>query len=421
MMDIERDKPRPKKPIIIGALTVGVLLAGTIAVTSLRPAVPTLDRSVLTFDTVAVGDMVRDVRAPGTLAPEHVRIIVAVTGGRVEALPFRPGDIVHPSSVIVQLSNPDIDLAALQVQQQLTQAYASLAQIKNLQEQQRVTQEGTIAQLRTQKRDADRAAAVADTLDRGRMATRNEVAAAHDRVTELTTRYELEVKRAINMHAADAEQVRLAEEQIAGLKQILAGQRGRVSSMNVVAGEEGALQTLGNPTLEFGQWVNSGAELARVVHAGKLKAVLHVPETLAKDLAAGQKATIDTRDGFVSGHVTSVDPGARGGSVTVEVTLDGELPKGARADLGVDGAIEIDRLRNVMHVGRPAYGVGDSTVRVFRVIPNTGGAERVDATLGKGAVTQIEVKRGLARGDSIIISDISHVLTEKRIRIKGAP
>ncbi len=420
-MDIERDRPRRKKPYIISAVIVAFLLLGTIAVTTLRTAVPTLDRGVLTFDTVTVSDMVRDVRAPGTLVPDHVRIIVATTGGRVEELAFKPGETVHASSVIVKLSNPDVDLAALQVQQQLTQAYAALAQVKSLQEQQRATQEGTIAQLRTQTREADRAASVLDSLDRGRMASRNEVAAAHDRALELTTRYQLELKRVTSMRAADIEQLRLSEEQIDGLKQILAGHRARVASMNVVAGEDGALQSLGNPKLEFGQWVNSGIELARVVHPGKLKAVLQVPETQAKDLSPGQPATIDTRDGMVNGHVSSIEPGARGGAVTVEIAIDGDLPKVARADLAVNGAIEIERLRNVMHVGRPAYGVAESPIRVYRVIPNTGDAVRVDAQLGKGSVTQIEVKKGLARGDSIIISDVSQMLKEERIKLKGAP
>ncbi|MEO5814740.1 MAG: HlyD family efflux transporter periplasmic adaptor subunit [Gemmatimonadaceae bacterium] len=405
----------------MSATVILAIVLTTIAVTKLKSAAPTLDRGMLTFDTVTVGDMVRDVRGPGTLAPEHVRIIVATTGGRVETLPVTPGQAVHPSTAIVQLSNADVDLAALQVQQQLTQAHAAFAQMKSFQGQQRATQEGTIAQLRTQKRDADRTASVLDSLDRGRMASRNEVAAAHDRALELATRYELEVKRGADMRSADAEQVRFSVEQIDGLGKILASHRGRVASMTVIAGEEGELQSLGNPKLELGQWVNSGIELARVVHAGRLKAVLRVPETQAKDLAPGLPAMIDTRDGVVKGHVASVEPAARGGTVTVEVALDDALPKGARADLGVDGAIEIERLRTVMHVGRPAYAVAERAIRVYRVVPNTGYAVRVDAMLGKGSVTQVEVKSGLARGDSIIISDVSQMLQETRVRLKEAP
>ncbi|MEO8333518.1 MAG: HlyD family efflux transporter periplasmic adaptor subunit [bacterium] len=421
MMDIQRDKPQQRKPYIVSASVILAIVLTTIAVTKLKSAAPTLDRGMLTFDTVAVGDMVRDVRGPGTLAPEHVRIIVATTGGRVESLPVMPGQSVHPSTAIVQLSNADVDLAALQVKQQLTQAHAAFAQMKSFQGQQRATQEGAIAQLRTQQRDADRTASVLDSLDRGRMASRNEVAAAHDRALELNTRYELEVKRAIDMRSADAEQLQLGLDQIEGLRHILASHRDRVASMNVTAREEGELQSLGHPKLELGQWVNSGIELARIVHAGRLKAVLRVPETQARDLAAGLPATIDTRDGIVKGHVASVEPGASGGTVAVDVALDGVLPKGARSDLGVDGAIEIERLRNVMHVGRPAYAVADRAIRVYRVVPNTGYAVRVDAMLGKGSVTQIEVKSGLARGDSIIVSDVSQMLQEARVRLKEAP
>ena len=421
MMDIQRDKPRRTKPYLVSAAAVAAIVLATIAVTRLQPAVPTLDRGVLTFDTVAVSDMVRDVRGPGTLVPEHVRIIVATTGGRVEGLPVAPGQAVHPSTAIVRLSNADVDLAALEVQQQLTQAHAAFAQMKSLQQQQRATQEGAIAQLRTQKRDADRTASVLDSLDRGRMASRNEVAAAHDRALELNTRYALEVRRAADMRSADVEQLRLSAEQIRGLESILASHRERVAAMNVTAGEEGELQSLGNPKLELGQWVNSGVELARVVHAGRLKAVMRVPETQAKDLAQGLPATIDTRDGVVKGHVSSVEPGARGGTVTVEVALDGPLPRGARADLGIDGAVEVERLRSVVHVGRPAYAVAERPIRVYRVVPNSGYAVRVDAMLGKGSVTQIEVKSGLARGDSIIVSDVSEMLKETRVRLMGAP
>jgi HlyD family secretion protein len=417
-VDIERDRPSNKRKYAIAGTVVLAAALGTAALTRLKPAVTTLDRTKLTFDTVSVGDVIRDVRAPGALAPEHVRIIVATTGGRVEALPLRPGAKVEPGATIVLLSNTDVELSALQVQQQLTQAYASLAQMRGFQEQERITQQGSVAQMKTQHLDAERNARVLDSLDRRQLSSKNEIAAAHERAQEVSMRYELEQRRLTQMRASAAEQLKLAQDQIDGLKRIQQAQQNRVTSMRVTAGESGLLQSLGSPQLELGQWVNSGIELARVATSDRLKAVLHVPENLAKDVAVGQKTTVDTHDGVVPGHVLSIDPAARGGTVTIEVSLEGALPKGARADLSIDGAIQIERLANVMHVGRPAYGAAESVIRLFRVVPNKGEAERVNVGVGKASVNDIVVLRGLSRGDSVIISDMSQLLTDARVRLK---
>ena len=417
-MDIERDRPsNRRKYFIVGAVVAAVIL-GTAALTRMKPAVTTLERSKLTFDTVSIGDVIRDVRAPGTLVPEHVRIIVATTGGRVEALPLRPGASVQAGTTIIQLSNTDVELSALQVQQQITQAHASLAQMRSFQQQERITQQGAVAQLRTQHLDAERTARVLDSLDRRQLSSKNEIAAAHERAQEISMRYELEQRRAEQMKSSATEQLKLAQDQIDGLKRIQQAQQTRVTSMRVTAGESGQLQSLGSPQLELGQWVNSGIELARVAQSDRLKAVLRVPENLAKDVTVGQRTTVDTHDGVVPGHVISIDPAARGGTVTIEVSLEGPLPKGARADLSIDGAIQIERLAKVMHVGRPAYGAAESEVRLFRVVSNTGEATRVNVSVGKASVNDIVVLRGLSRGDSIIISDMSQMLTEARVRLK---
>jgi HlyD family secretion protein len=417
-VDIERDRPSNKRKYMIAGAVVLCVLAGTLALTRMRPAVTTLDRSKLTIDTVSVGDVIRDVRGPGTLVPEHVRIIVATTGGRVEALPLRPGAKVEAGATIVLLSNTDVELSALQVQQQITQAYASLAQMRSFQQQERITQQGAVAQMKTQHLDAERNARVLDSLDKRQLSSKNEIAAAHERAQEVSMRYDLEQRRSAQMQSSGAEQLKLAQDQIDGLKRIQAAQQTRVTSMRVTAGESGQLQSLGSPTLELGQWVNSGIELARVATSDRLKAVLHVPENLAKDVAVGQKTTVDTHDGVVPGHVISIDPAARGGTVTIEVSLEGALPRGARADLSIDGIIQIERLVNVMHVGRPAYGAAESVIRLFRVTPNTGEAQRVNVDVGKASVNDIVVLRGLTRGDSVIISDMSQMLTETRVRLQ---
>jgi multidrug resistance efflux pump len=417
-VDIARTPRSNRKRNLLLGIAVAAILVATAALTRVRTAVTTLDRATLAFDTVAFSEMVRDVHAPGTLVPEHVRIIVATTGGRVEGLPVRPGETVSAVTTIVQLSNGDVQLAALQVEQQLTQARASLAQLRSSLQQQRITQEGVVAQLRTQTREASRAAGVMDSLDKRHLSSRNEVAAARDRAEELALRYDLERRREGDMRAAEAEQSRLYAEQIRGLERILQDQRDRVAAMRVTAGEAGQLQTLGSPTLELGQWVNSGVELARVAQAGRLKAMLHLPETQAKEVKAGQSALIDTRDGVVPGTVTRVEPTVRGGSVVVEVALHGPLPKGARADLGIDGAIVVDRLSRVLHLGRPAYGAIGSVVPLFRIVPNSGDAMRVSVTLGRASVSTIEILNGLRRGDSIIVSDMAQLATESRVRIK---
>ena len=417
-MDIERDRPSNRKKYVIAGAIAGGLVLATLALSRLRPAVTTLDRTLLTFDTVAVGDMVRDVRAPGTLVPEHIRIIVATTGGRIEALPVRPGAPVSAGATIVQLSNTDVELAALQVQQQIMQAHASLAQLRSVQLQERLTQEGVVAQLRTQHLDAERTARVLDTLDKGRLTTRNEVAAAHERAQEIAMRYQLEQRRTAALTTSASEQLTLAQRQIEGLMRIQQAHQARVASMRVTAGDAGQLQSLGSPQLELGQWVNSGIELARVARSDRLKAVLRVPENMAKDVIVGQRATVDTRDGLVPGRVASIDPASRGGTVSVEITLEGPLPKGARADVAVDGVIETEHLPNVLHLGRPAYGAAESVIRLFKVTPNTGEALRVNVKVGKASVNSIVVVQGLAKGDSVIISDMSQMLTDVRVRLK---
>jgi len=418
-LDIKRDPPKKTKKYIAGAVVIVGVLVISAFISRLKPAAPPVERATLWIDTVKRGEMVRSVNAPGTLEPEHVRIIVAVTSGRVETLPVMPGVSVTPDQTILTLSNPDIDLQTLQYQQQLTQSYAALAQLRTSLQQSMMSQEGAVAQLVTQYQLAARNATVVDSLDKKKLSSPNEVAAAHDQVTELKRRLDLERQRYADMQASQKQQLDLQQQQIDGLKQILQEQKNRVSSMRVTAGESGQLLSLGNPQLELGQWVNSGIELARVAKPGRLKAVLRVPETQAKDVAVGQRATIDLHNnGIIEGHVIRSDPSSQAGTVTVEVALDGALPQGARSDLSVDGTIEIDRLKNVLYVGRPAYGQAESTVGLFKVLKNSGFAERTNVKLGRASVNTIEVVNGLAVGDSVIISDMSTWDNTARVKLK---
>jgi HlyD family secretion protein len=420
-VDIKRAPPSKKKQYIMWGVGVVAIAAVSIAISGLKPAAPSVEFATLWVDSVRRGELVREVRAGGTLVPERIRIIAAVTAGRIEALPVRAGVTVTPGSMLIEMSNTDVELQALQAEQAVSQARSSLATMKTNIQQQRMSQEAAIASLRTQLDDAVRTLRVQEELDTRKLASANELAAARDRVRELQQRQQLEAQRLAEMDTSAKEQVRLNLEQLDRMGAIAREQQNKVRSMRVLAGEAGVLQSLGpvgGATLELGQWVNPGMELARVAQPGRLKAVIRVPETQAKDIAVGQKATIDTRSGIVPGHVMRIDPASQGGTVTVEIAIDADLPRGARADMSVDGTIELERLPDVMHVGRPAYGSPESTVGIFKISEDGTEATRTNVKLGRASVNTVEVQNGLNIGDVIIISDMSQWDAVQRVRLK---
>jgi multidrug efflux pump subunit AcrA (membrane-fusion protein) len=420
-VDIKREPKSKKKQYIVWGSGVLAIVVISVIISGLKPAAPSVERATLWVDSVRRGELLREVRAPGTLVPEHIRIIAAVTAGRVEQLPVRPGVTVTPATLLVEMSNTEVELQALQAEQSLTAARGGLANLKTQLQQARLRQQGAIAQLNTQIQDANRQLKVIEALDTKGLASASEVAAAKDRVKELSTRSEIEKAALQEMIETEREQLDLNQEQISRLSDIVREQRNRVHSMRVVAGESGVLLNLGPQNglpLEVGQWVNPGMELARVAKPGRLKAVLRVPETQARDIALGQKASIDTRNGIVAGHVMRIDPGSQQGTVVVEVAITGELPRGARADMSVDGTIELERLPNVVFVGRPAYGSPESTVGLFKVSEDGSEASRVNVRLGAASVSTVVVLNGLEPGDSVIISDMSQWDNVSRVRLK---
>lgn len=420
-MDIKRAPPSKRKQYIAWGSGIVAVVLVSLGISKLKPAAPSVERATLWVDSVKRGELLREVRAAGTLVPEHMRIIAAVTAGRIEQLPVRPGVTVNPNTLLVELSNTDVQLQALQAEQSLTQARSGLANLRTSLLQQRLAQEGAIAQLATLVQDADRQLKVVEALDKKSLASGSELAAARDRVRELQTREKIERDRLAEMNASAKEQLLLNQEQVTRLAAIVAEQMNRVRSMRVVAGENGVLQNLGPQGgigLELGQWVNPGMELARVAQPGRLKAVIRVPESQARDIVVGQKATVDTRQGVVPGRVMRIDPAAQQGTVTVEVTIDGELPRGARADMSVDGTIEIERLPNVLYVGRPAYGSAESTVGLFKISADGKEANQTPVKLGRASVNTVEVLAGLQPGDSVIISDMSTWDNVSRVRLK---
>ena len=420
-MDIKREPKSKRKQYIVWGSGVAAIVVISVIISGLKPAAPSVERATLWVDSVRRGELLREVRAPGTLVPEHIRIIAAVTAGRVEQLPVRPGVVVTPAMLLVEMSNTEVELQALQAEQSLTQVRSGLANLRTSLQQNRLRQQGVIAQINTQLEDANRQIKVVEALDKKGLASASEVATAKDRVKELSTRAEIEKAQLAEMVKSDQEQLALTQEQVNRLSDIVREQRNRVNSMRVLAGESGVLLNLGPQNgvpLEVGQWVNPGMELARVARPGRLKAVLRVPETQARDIALGQKASIDTRNGIVAGNVMRIDPGSQQGTVVVEVAITGELPRGARADMSVDGTIELERLPNVLYVGRPAYGSAESTVGLFKVSENGGEAERVNVRLGRASVNTVEVLNGLSPGDSVIISDMSQWDNVSRVRLK---
>ena len=414
-MDIPRQRKTPRGRIALIAGGIIAAVAGTVALTRLEPAAPSVERATLWVDTVRQGTLLRQVRAPGTLVPEHVRIISAVTAGRIEQLVTRPGTTVSTSTVLLEMTNPDVQLQALEAERQLGAAEANMVSLRNQLETTKLQQQATVATITTEANDAKRTAEVFEALDKKGLSSANEVARARERADELTSRRAIEQRRLTMLQQTLGRQLALEEANVERMRAVAQFQRDRVASMNVVAGEEGVLQQL---DLELGQWVVPGQILARVAQPGKLKAVLRVPETQAKDIVLGQPTSVDTRNGLVSGRVSRVDPAVQNGTVTVEVALEGALPRGARADLSVDGTIEIERLQNVLSVGRPAYGQPESTVGLFVLDLDGKSARRVQAKLGRASVNAIEVVQGLKPGDKVIISDVSQWDGQERLRIK---
>lgn len=418
-MDIKRDPPKKTKKIVGFSLGLVALVAVTVAISRLRPAAPPVERGTLWIDTVKRGAMTRDVNAPGTLEPEYVRNIVALTSGRVEELPVQPGINVTTKTLLVVLDNPDVRLQLLNDQQSLNNAYSSLATLKTSLHQQLLAQQGVIASMQTQYNAAMRNVAVQDTLAKKNLSSANDVATARDAADEAKLRLDVEKKKLEEMQASETQQLDLQKQQIDGLKAILKDQQDRLESMRVMAPEAGLLQTLGNPPLEPGQYVNAGVTLARVVQPGHLKAVLRVPETQAVEIVPGLPATIDLHNNtVVKGRVTRTDPSSVAGTVTVEVRIEDSLPPGTRSDLAVDGTIQLERLSDVMFVARPGFGQPGNSVGIFRVIPNSGEAERITVQLGRASVNSIEIKGGAKVGDSLIVNDMTQFDNTTRVRIK---
>ncbi|MGD2134838.1 MAG: HlyD family efflux transporter periplasmic adaptor subunit [Gemmatimonadales bacterium] len=414
-MDIPRAPKKSYKKLAYGGLAVVALVLATVAIGSLDPAAPTVDRAIVLVDTVERGTMVRQVRAPGNLVPERIRFVPAVTAGRVERKLVQPGAQVEAGTVLLEMSNPEVQLELLEAERQLSAARQQLVNLRSALQTQRLNQQGVVASVRTQYLEARRQAAAADTLVRRGLMAQAEALAAQERAEELELRLGLEQER-LRIYTESVEpQLEVQEGQVERLTDIVAFQRDRIGSMRVRAGMAGVLRDM---ALEEGQWVLPGQTLATVVDPERLKAELRVPQVQARDVSIGQVVFVDTRRDTIMGQVSRIDPAVQNATVTVDVRLEGELPHGARPDLAVDGTIEIERLEDVLYVGRPAYGQAESTIGLFRLVGGGDHAERVRVRLGRSSVNTIQILEGLIVGDVIILSDMSQWDQYERVRIR---
>ena len=419
-MDIPRERAPNRRRYIYGGIGLIAIIVAVVAIANLKPAAPSVDRSSVVIDSVRRGDMVIDVRGPGSLVPEQIRWISAVTAGRVDRIDVLPGATVMDTTTLLELSNPDVQLEALSAEQQLSAAEAGLVTLRISLSTQRLAQEGVVATTTSDYNDAIRNATAFDELEKKGFLAKGllapmDVSKAKDKAVELKARMAIEQQRLDVMSKSIDEQLALQKAQVDKLRDIAQFQQGRIASMTVRAGAAGQLQEL---SLEPGQYVQAGTILAKVAQPGRLKAVLQIPATQAKDIQIGQVASIDTRNGLIPGHVMRIDPGAHDGTVAVDVALDGALPKGARPDLSVDGTIELDRLRNALYVGRPAYGDPGTVVGLFKLSKDGTEAQRVSVKLGRASVNMVEILQGLNVGDRIITSDMSGSDTQNRVRLK---
>ena len=415
-MDIVRPDQSGRKRIIRFAYIGGGLLAIlviTLGLSRLRPAAPTVERGSVWIDTVKRGPMLRQVRGLGTLVPEEIRWIPAQSEGRVERILVQPGTAVKPDTVLLELSNPQLDLDALDTTWQLKAAEAESINLRVRLESQRLDQVAAAATVEANQKQARLQADADEKLAGEGLVSDINLKISQSRSAEMNTRLEIEQKRLeINGEAITA-QLAVQEARLQQLRALAALKRRQVEALRVRAGIAGVLQQL---PVEVGQQIALGATLAKVTVPGRLKAELRIAETQAKDIQLDQKASIDTRNGVVAGRVMRIDPAVLNGTVKVDVALEGPLPKGARPDLSVDGTIELERLADVLQVGRPAFGQEAGTVGLF-VLGQGGEAARVQVQLGRSSVNLVEIVGGLKEGDQVILSDTSAWDAFDRIRL----
>ena len=416
-MDVPRKgvaaKKRQRRILIISASAVGLILA-TFALSRLKPAAPSVDRSSVWIDTVKKGPMVRQVRGLGTLVPEEFRWIPTTTEASVEKILIWPGTKVEAGDVILELTSPELEQSAHEAESKAKGAEAELATEKATLQRELLDQESKAAVAHSAYEQSKMERQTNDQLAKNGLVADLVYKTSKIKEEECQKSDDIEQKRLT--FSRDSIEPQLASKQAAvdQANQLAKLKLDQVEGLHVKAGMFGVLQAL---PVQVGQRVKPGDNLARVADPSKLKAQVKIAETQAKDIQPNQQAVIDTRNGVVKGHVKRVDPAVEQGTVTVDVAFDEELPKGARPDLSVDGTIELERLDNVVFVGRPAFGQENNTVGMFKLVAGSNEAVRTPVKLGKSSVNTIEILSGLNPGDQVILSDTSAWDSHERIRL----
>jgi len=415
-MDIPRPsqaKAKRRKRIITGVIVAGVVIAGTVGLSRLKPAAPTVDRNLVWVDQVKEGPMVRQVRGLGTLVPENIRWVAARTQARVDRIILRPGAIVEPDSIILHMTNPDVEQAAETARTSLQAAEAQLANLRVQLQSQLLQAESTAAAAKAAFEQSRLRAEVNRELHADGLVSSLELQLSEVTAEEAATRHQIEIKRFRFAEESIEPQLAVQRAEVDRLRAQARLRQAEYEALTVRAGMSGVLSAL---PVEVGAQIQPGQNVARVADPTELKAEIRIAETQAKDIMLGQLASIDTRNGVVEGRVARIDPAVQNGTVLVDVTLDGELPRGARPDLSVDGTIELERLDNVVYVGRPAFGQERSTIGIFK-LDEDGYAHRTQVQLGRSSVNTIEIINGLLPGDRVILSDMSQWDTNERVKL----
>ena len=421
-MDIPRPqnlRDKRRKQIMYGGFALLALFGVTLGLSRLKPAAPTVERSTVWLDTVKRGPMLRQVRGNGTLVPEEIRWIPALSDGRVEKILARPGTSVKADTVLVELSNPEVEQEAVDARFQVKAAEAEYNSLRVQLQSQVLNQKAQAARAETESSQARMRADTDAELAKLGVISQQTLKVSEGNAQQLGGQSEIEQQRFQN--STRELQARLAAQQ-ARVEQLNALYHLHLTQLNglkIRAGIDGVLQELnlnGHP-LQAGQQVAAGTTIAKVAQPSKLMAELRIPETQAKDVSLNQPAQVDTHNGVVPGHVTRIDPAVQNGTVTVDVSLDGDLPLGARPDLSVDGTIDLQRLANVLFVGRPAFGQENSTIGMF-VVQADGTATRAQVKVGRSSVNAIEILGGLKEGDQVILSDMTRCDNNDRIRLE---
>jgi HlyD family secretion protein len=407
-MDIPRSadiaKKKKTRRILMTAGGLIVLLAITLGLSRLKPAAPSVERETVWIDTVKRGPMLRQVRGTGTLVPEEFQWLPATTQGRVEKIFMRPGKQVEADTIIMRLSNQELVQEAKDAELRVRAAEAELINQKAKLETLRMDQEAAAAKVKAEYLEAQLRAEADQELARDGLVADITLKVSKAKAEELATRYEIEKKRlTVNAESMEA-QLKAEAARVDQVRALYQLKQQQVEQLEIKAGSKGVLQQL---LVEVGQRVLAGAALAKVAQPEHLKAELRIAETQAKDILIGQVASIDTRNGLIAGTVSRIDPAVQNGTVTVDVSLEGTLPKGARPDLTVDGTIELERLTDVLYVGRPASGQEHTKIGLFKLSSDGKTASRTTVQLGRSSVNTIEIKEGLQAGDQVVLSDMA--------------